>query len=114
MLTSGGHPDPPIWQRVFWASAEGATAGILLYAGGEKVLTALQAGVVSIALPFCALIVLLCVSLQKGLQTDPLFAKGGAELLPPASDEPDQGEAPAPMEEPRGDDVGAEPEPAGE
>ena len=26
MLTSGGHPNPPIWQRVFWATAEGACA----------------------------------------------------------------------------------------
>jgi choline/glycine/proline betaine transport protein len=76
MLTSGGNPDPPLWQRVFWATAEGATAGVLLYAGGEQVLKALQAGVVSIALPFCLLLVVLCFSLAKGLRSDPRFAAG--------------------------------------
>ena len=30
MLTSGGNPNPPVWQRIFWATAEGATAGVLL------------------------------------------------------------------------------------
>ena len=74
MLTSGGNPDPPVWQRVFWATAEGATAGVLLYAGGEQVLKALQAGVVSIGLPFCLLLVMLCFSLAKGLRSDPRFA----------------------------------------
>jgi choline/glycine/proline betaine transport protein len=82
MLTSGGHPNPPVRQRIFWACAEGATAGILLYAGGQKVLEALQAGVVSIALPFCALIILLCISLVKGLRTDPAFAKTPPAPLP--------------------------------
>jgi choline/glycine/proline betaine transport protein len=56
MLTSGGHPDPPRWQRVFWATAEGACAAVLLYAGGREALTALQAVVVSIGLPFCVVI----------------------------------------------------------
>ncbi len=73
MLTSGGNPDPPVWQRVYRATAEGATAGELLYAGGEQVLKALQAGVVSIGLPFCLLLVLLCFSLAKGLASDPRF-----------------------------------------
>ncbi|MBN4050409.1 BCCT family transporter, partial [Desulfobulbus sp. AH-315-M07] len=30
MLTSGGHPNPPVWQRVFWASTEGVVASVLL------------------------------------------------------------------------------------
>ena len=76
MLTSGGNPNPPVWQRIFWAIAEGATAGVLLYAGGEQVLKALQAGVVAIALPFCLLLVVLCFSLAKGLRSDPSFAAG--------------------------------------
>jgi choline/glycine/proline betaine transport protein len=70
MLTSGGNPDPPIWQRVFWASAEGATAGILLYAAGSEVLTGLKAGVVAFGLPFCALIILVCFSLMKALREE--------------------------------------------
>jgi choline/glycine/proline betaine transport protein len=70
MLTSGGHTDPPMWQRIFWASAEGATAGILVYAAGEEVLTGLKAGVVAFGLPFCALVVLACISLVKALRSE--------------------------------------------
>ena len=49
MLTSGGNTDPPMWQRVFWASAEGATAGVLVFVAGE-VLAGLKAGVVAFGL----------------------------------------------------------------
>jgi choline/glycine/proline betaine transport protein len=70
MLTSGGHPDPPVWQRVFWALAEGVVAAVLLTASGKKGLTALQAAVVSVGLPFCALMVLMCFSLFRGLRSD--------------------------------------------
>lgn len=67
MLTSGGHPDPPVWQRVFWACAEGATAAALLYTGGQEVLNGLKAGVVSIGLPFCVLMWLMAAALLKAL-----------------------------------------------
>jgi len=70
MLTSGGHPDPPTWQRVFWAVAEGACAAVLLYAGGKAALTALQAAVVSIGLPFCVILLLMIVSLVKALRAE--------------------------------------------
>jgi len=71
MLTSGGHPDPPRWQRVFWAVAEGACAMVLLWAGGKQVLEGLQAAVVSIGLPFCALMLLMMVALWKALRAPP-------------------------------------------
>ena len=70
MLTSGGHLDPPVWQRVFWATAEGATAGVLLYTGGERVLEGLKAGVVGFGLPFCFLMLLMCYALYRGLQDE--------------------------------------------
>lgn len=70
MLTSGGLHEPPVWQRIFWATSEGATAGILLYIGGDKVLSGLKAGVVSFGLPFCALIFLMCYSLYKSLSEE--------------------------------------------
>ena len=77
-------------------------------------LTALQAGVVSIALPFCALIVLLCVSLLKGLQTDPLFAEGVPDTHASSSHEPDHGvDDPAPIEEPTPEDDGDAPKSSG-
>lgn len=70
MLTSGGHPNPPVWQRVFWASAEGACAAVLLYAGGRTVLTALQAAVVSIGLPFCIILLLMTFGLIQSLREE--------------------------------------------
>ncbi len=70
MITSGGKAEPPVWQRIFWATAEGATAGVLLYAGGDVALKALQAGVVSMGLPFCVVLVLVSVSLVLGLQRE--------------------------------------------
>ncbi|MGF1508138.1 MAG: BCCT family transporter [Myxococcota bacterium] len=70
MLTSGGHPNPPVWQRIFWATAEGACAGVLLYAGGREALTALQAAVISIGLPFCVVLLAMCVSLWLALRSD--------------------------------------------
>ena len=103
MLTSGGHPDPPIWQRVFWATAEGATAAILLFAGGQAVLKGLQAGVVAFGLPFCALMIVMCFSLVKGLRSDPRFAAAGAgspeasaDSGEPAPPSPDDGKGPGP------------------
>ena len=66
MLTSGGNPNPPVWQRVFWASTEGLVAIILLLIGG---LSALQAGAVSMGLPFCliilAVVVCMIIRLRK-------------------------------------------------
>jgi len=71
MLTSGGHPNPPIWQRVFWACAEGACAAVLLYAGGKTALKGLQAVVISIGLPFCLVLLALVVSLVLALRQEP-------------------------------------------
>ena len=73
MLTSGGNPDPPIWQRVFWATAEGATAAALLYAGGPAVLDGLKAGIVALGLPVCLLLWVMCYSLVRGLRNDVRF-----------------------------------------
>lgn len=79
MLTSGGHLDPPTWQRVFWATAEGATAAALLYTGGEKVLSGLKAGVVSFGLPFCMLVLLICYALYKALKEEDLSSTINAD-----------------------------------
>lgn len=79
MLTSGGHLEPPTWQRVFWATAEGATAAALLYTGGEKVLSGLKAGVVSFGLPFCVLMLLMCYALYKALREEDLSPKEANE-----------------------------------
>jgi choline/glycine/proline betaine transport protein len=64
MLTSGGDPNPPVLQRVFWACTEGTLAIILLMLGG---LGALQAGAVSMGLPFCLVILAVAWSLWRKL-----------------------------------------------
>ncbi|TVP57833.1 MAG: BCCT family transporter [Gemmatimonadales bacterium] len=67
MLASGGNPDPPKVQRVFWALLEGAVAGVLLWAGG---LAALQTAAIATGLPFAAVLVVMCISLLKALRSE--------------------------------------------
>ncbi len=67
MLASGGNPEPPAWQRVFWASLEGLLAAMLLWIGG---LGALQAGAVSMGLPFCVLLLCVMYCLWRALERD--------------------------------------------
>jgi choline/glycine/proline betaine transport protein len=67
MVTSGGHPDPPTAQRVFWAFAEGAVAGVLLYTGG---LSALQTASIVSGLPLTILLLLTCYGLVKSFRID--------------------------------------------
>jgi len=67
MLASGGNPDPPKAQRVFWAVLEGAVAAVLLLAGG---LAALQTAAITTGLPFAAVLVVMCYSLLKALRRE--------------------------------------------
>lgn len=71
MLTTGGHPNPPVWQRIFWASTEGLVAIVLLLIGG---LNALQAGAVSLGLPFCVILLGVAWCLIKRLSNEPMPA----------------------------------------
>jgi choline/glycine/proline betaine transport protein len=70
MIASGGDPNPPRAHRVFWAIAEGAVAAVLLWAGGDLALQALQAGSVSTGLPFAIVLVFVMVGLIKGLRSE--------------------------------------------
>lgn len=67
MVTSGGNPNPPVANRVFWGVSEGAAAAVLLLAGGLK---ALQAASISAGLPQSILIILACAGLFKILRCD--------------------------------------------
>ena len=69
-ITSGGKVDAPIPQRIFWATVEGAIAAVMLWIGGKEALQALQSGVVMTALPFTFVLLLMCVSLIKGLNSE--------------------------------------------
>ncbi|SCY54135.1 BCCT family transporter [Desulfoluna spongiiphila] len=64
IITAGGNPDPPIPQRLFWAVLEGVVAATLLLCGG---LAALQSAVITTGLPFGVVLIIMCVSLKKGL-----------------------------------------------
>lgn len=72
ILTAGGHPNPPVAQRIYWATAEGVVAAILLVGGG---LTALQTAAISAGLPFAVLILLMIYSLHRALTDEARMRK---------------------------------------
>jgi BCCT family betaine/carnitine transporter len=67
-ITAGGKVNSPVPQRAFWAIIEGVVAIALLLGGG---LTALQAMAVSTGLPFTIVLLVACVSIVKGLMSEP-------------------------------------------
>jgi choline/glycine/proline betaine transport protein len=67
MVTSGGHPDPPRAQRVFWATAEGAVAATLLGAGG---LQALRTASLTTGLPIAVFLLVGAFGLWRALGVD--------------------------------------------
>ncbi len=69
-ITAGGKVDAPVPQRIFWAVLQGLIAGVLLYGGGSEALKALQAGAITTGLPFTAILLLMCVSIYKGLKSE--------------------------------------------
>ncbi|GCB05948.1 BCCT family transporter [Ralstonia sp. SET104] len=66
-IASRGAVQSPVWQRLFWAAVLGATAAILMLAGGLK---ALQAMTLVAALPVAIIMVLLCYGLWHGMSAD--------------------------------------------
>ncbi|MBN7796823.1 BCCT family transporter [Parahaliea mediterranea] len=63
-LASGGALHTPVWQRVFWASAEGVVAATLLLAGG---LGALQTMTIVSALPFSLIMIVSAAGMWRAL-----------------------------------------------
>ncbi|WP_163516918.1 BCCT family transporter [Gelidibacter japonicus] len=66
-ITSGGKLKTPRYQRVIWAVATGLIAAVLMYGGG---LNALQTVVTISGLPFAILLVMMCLSLYRGVNED--------------------------------------------
>jgi BCCT family betaine/carnitine transporter len=66
-ITAGGLIDAPVSQRVLWCLLEGAIAIVLLWSGG---LSALQAASVATGLPFALILMIMCVSIFKGLNKE--------------------------------------------
>lgn len=85
MITSGAAPNPPVWQRIFWAICAGVVAAVLLLAGG---LQALQTAALASALPFAVVMLLICYGLLRALQTE---TKGASMDLSSAVDTPPAG-----------------------
>lgn len=77
IITAGGHLNPPVIQRIFWASMEGVVAAVLLVGGG---LLALRTGVVATGLPFAVVLLLLGVSLVRGMARDGRRAPESSEV----------------------------------
>lgn len=67
-IASGGKVNSPKPQRVFWCTFEGLVAIALMLGGG---LAALQAMAVSTGFPFTIVLLASCVSLIKGLASEP-------------------------------------------
>lgn len=63
-ILSRGNPHPPTLQRVFWGLFLGATSAVLLLSGG---LEALQTAAIASALPFSAVLLLMCFCMFKAL-----------------------------------------------
>jgi choline/glycine/proline betaine transport protein len=61
IITSGGEPEPPVWQRVFWALTEGAVA-----AG----LAALQTGAIASGFPLAVILLVVCYGLFTALRQE--------------------------------------------
>ncbi len=68
MITAGGKMDVPVQQRVFWCVLVGLVAIVLMLGGG---IGSLQALAISVGLPFCIVLLLMCVSIYKGLREEP-------------------------------------------
>lgn len=62
-----GSPDPgPVQQRIFWGTAQGAVAAMLIILAGEAGLTALQEVITVIGLPIFILVCLMIPSIIRG------------------------------------------------
>lgn len=79
-IISGGREDGPVWRRVFWAVFSGVIAAVLLKSGG---LDALQTASIAGALPFTAVMLLMCYGLWRGLQREGIRQDALAQSLRP-------------------------------
>jgi betaine/carnitine transporter, BCCT family len=74
IITAGGKMDAPVPQRVFWCVLVGLVAIVLLLGGG---IASLQALAISVALPFIAVLLVMCYSLYRGLREEQSASVGG-------------------------------------
>jgi BCCT family betaine/carnitine transporter len=68
-IAAGGKVDAPVPQRVFWCVFEGIVAIVLLLSAGG--LQSLQSMVISTGLPFTIVLLVMCISIWRGLASEP-------------------------------------------
>lgn len=69
-LTAKEGVESPVSQRIFWSISEGLVASALIVAGGQNVLSALQAASLASALPFAPVLILVGLGLFKSLHSE--------------------------------------------
>ncbi len=69
-IMSEGAEHPLKRHRTFWGVMQGVVASVLLVAGGNAALSTLQTASITAALPFSVLMVLMCISLAKGVHQE--------------------------------------------
>ncbi|MDX1500050.1 MAG: BCCT family transporter [Woeseiaceae bacterium] len=67
ILTAGGKMDAPVVQRTFWCILAGLVAAALMLGGG---MASLQALTISVGLPFCLVLIVMCIGIYRGLRQD--------------------------------------------
>ncbi len=80
MVTSGGDPNPPRPQRVFWAVSEGVVAATLLLMGG---LTAIRNAAISLGLPMSLILIAATIGLTRSLYYDPMAKRVARRMIGP-------------------------------
>lgn len=83
-LSQRGNPNPNKLITIFWAICMAGIAVVILLAGSDNALQGLQNLVTVTALPFAAILIIMCVALLKELRNDPFtirrdFAKTAVE-----------------------------------
>lgn len=74
-LSERGDIEPSRPTVIFWGALTGAVAAIMLVIGGDDALTGLQNITIVASVPFVLVMVLLCFSLVKDLQSDTLIRR---------------------------------------
>ncbi|QGU07993.1 Glycine betaine transporter BetP [Corynebacterium occultum] len=70
-MSSKGDPSPKKYVVIFWGLCMMGIAVVMLLAGGEETLAALQNLTILVALPFSVVLLLMMVAFLKDLSTDP-------------------------------------------
>ncbi|WP_462323595.1 glycine betaine uptake BCCT transporter [Desulfoplanes sp.] len=87
MMTSGGQENPPGKKKIVWGLTVSTTAAILLFSGGLK---GLQRMAIAAALPFTGIMLLMCLSLLRGVHYELTQERG--ERNDPDKQPPPSGE----------------------